>query len=78
MSGLQIVAGLDEGVASMRAGGLRRIYIPGNLSFPKGLASGPGRCVLGTTARFLKVTALTENLHLMEQATLAQLWQTAS
>ena len=40
---MQIVAGLDEGVASMRAGGVRRIYIPGNLSFPKGLASGPGR-----------------------------------
>ena len=40
---MQIVAGLDEGVASMRAGGVRRIYVPGNLSFPKGLASGPGR-----------------------------------
>ena len=43
---VQIVAGLDEGVASMRAGGVRRIYIPGNLSFPKGLASGPGRCAV--------------------------------
>ncbi|CAL5220800.1 g2873 [Coccomyxa viridis] len=39
----QIVAGLDEGIASMKPGGLRRLYIPGNLSFPKGLPSGPGR-----------------------------------
>ncbi|CAL8472004.1 g11546 [Coccomyxa elongata] len=39
----QIVAGLDEGVATMKVGGLRRLYIPGNLSFPKGLPSGPGR-----------------------------------
>ncbi len=40
---VQIVAGLDEGLASMKVGGLRRLYIPGNLSFPKGLPSGPGR-----------------------------------
>jgi len=40
---LQIVAGLDEGIVTMKVGGLRRLYIPGNLSFPKGLASGPGR-----------------------------------
>lgn len=39
----QIVAGLDEGIATMKVGGLRRLYIPGNLSFPKGLPSGPGR-----------------------------------
>ena len=42
---VQIVAGLDEGIASMKVGGLRRLYIPGNLSFPKGLPSGPGRSV---------------------------------
>ncbi len=42
-SAVQIVAGLDEGVATMKVGGLRRLYIPGNLSFPKGLPSGPGR-----------------------------------
>ena len=42
---MQIVAGLVEGLASMKVGGLRRLYIPGNLSFPKGLTSGPGRCV---------------------------------
>ena len=40
---VQVVAGLDEGVATMKTGGLRRIYVPGNLSFPKGLPSGPGR-----------------------------------
>lgn len=39
----QIVAGLDEGVRTMRVGGIRRLYIPGNLAFPKGLPSGPGR-----------------------------------
>ena len=39
----QIVPGLDEGIKSMRAGGLRRVYVPGPLSFPKGLPSGPGR-----------------------------------
>jgi peptidylprolyl isomerase len=39
----QVVAGLDEGLKTMRAGGIRRVYVPGNLSFPKGLPSGPGR-----------------------------------
>ena len=39
----KIVPGLDEGIKSMRAGGLRRVYVPGPLSFPKGLPSGPGR-----------------------------------
>ena len=39
----QIVAGLDEAIASMRVGGLRRVYVPGALAFPKGLPSGPGR-----------------------------------
>ena len=42
---MQIVAGLDEGLLSMKPGGLRRMYIPGQLAYPKGLPSGPGRCV---------------------------------
>ncbi|CAI5984771.1 unnamed protein product [Closterium sp. NIES-64] len=39
----QVVAGLDEGILTMKVGGLRRLYIPGELAFPKGLASAPGR-----------------------------------
>mmetsp|Transcript_31601 Transcript_31601/g.103001 ORF Transcript_31601/g.103001 Transcript_31601/m.103001 type:complete len:219 (-) Transcript_31601:103-759(-) len=38
-----VIAGLDEGLLSMRSGGVRRLYIPGSLAFPKGLASAPGR-----------------------------------
>jgi peptidylprolyl isomerase len=34
---------LDEGILTMRSGGIRRLYIPGELAFPKGLASAPGR-----------------------------------
>ena len=37
------IAGLNEGLKTMKAGGVRRLYIPGNLSFPKGLASAAGR-----------------------------------
>ena len=43
---VQIVAGLDEGLLSMKPGGLRRMYIPGQLAYPKGLPSGPGRYVV--------------------------------
>lgn len=39
----QVVKGLDEGLLSMRPGGLRRLYIPGSLSFPKGLKAAAGR-----------------------------------
>eukprot|EP00899_Mesostigma_viride_P000565 jgi/Mesvir1/10509/Mv15920-RA.1 len=39
----QVVAGLDEGVQTMRVGGKRRLYVPGELAFPKGLSSAPGR-----------------------------------
>ncbi|WVZ91913.1 hypothetical protein U9M48_038024 [Paspalum notatum var. saurae] len=39
----QVIRGLDEGILSMKVGGLRRLYIPGPLAFPKGLTSAPGR-----------------------------------
>jgi peptidylprolyl isomerase len=39
----QVIPGLDEGIKSMKVGGLRRLYIPGDLAFPKGLASAAGR-----------------------------------
>jgi peptidylprolyl isomerase len=34
---------LDEGILGMHSGGLRRLFIPGELAFAKGLASAPGR-----------------------------------
>lgn len=40
---LQVVAGLDEGLLTMATGGVRRLYIPGNLAFPKGLPAGESR-----------------------------------
>lgn len=39
----QVVAGLDEALLTMQTGGVRRLYIPGNLAFPKGLPAAAGR-----------------------------------
>ncbi|GBG00616.1 hypothetical protein Rsub_13342 [Raphidocelis subcapitata] len=39
----QVVAGLDEALTTMRVGGLRRVYVPGPLSFPKPLKAAAGR-----------------------------------
>lgn len=36
----QVVAGLDEGLLTMSVGGLRRIYVPGSLAYPRGLPAG--------------------------------------
>mmetsp|Transcript_16335 Transcript_16335/g.24605 ORF Transcript_16335/g.24605 Transcript_16335/m.24605 type:complete len:230 (-) Transcript_16335:327-1016(-) len=37
-----VIPGLDEGLSTMRSGGVRRLYIPGSLSFPKGVKAKPG------------------------------------
>ncbi|EFN56968.1 hypothetical protein CHLNCDRAFT_21564 [Chlorella variabilis] len=39
----QVVAGLDEGLLTMSVGGLRRIYVPGSLAYPRGLPAAAGR-----------------------------------
>jgi len=36
----QVIKGLDEGILSMKAGGKRRLYIPGEVAFPNGLGAG--------------------------------------
>lgn len=47
----QVVPGLDEGLLTMATGGVRRLYIPGDLAFPKGLPSGELRACLSHCAR---------------------------
>lgn len=37
------IEGLNEGLKTMQPGGVRRLFVPGALAFPKGLPSGPGR-----------------------------------
>ncbi|KAG2438706.1 hypothetical protein HXX76_005252 [Chlamydomonas incerta] len=39
----QVIKGLDDGLLDMKAGGIRRLYIPGDMAFPKGLKAAPGR-----------------------------------
>lgn len=38
-----VIPGLDEGLKTMKSGGIRRLYIPGDLAFPKGLPAAAGR-----------------------------------
>lgn len=42
----QVIPGLDEGILGMKSGGVRRLYIPGPLAFPKGVKAAAGRCAL--------------------------------
>lgn len=39
----QVVPGLDEALTTMRVGGVRRVYVPGSLGFPKSIKAAAGR-----------------------------------
>eukprot|EP00669_Euglena_mutabilis_P008774 TRINITY_DN3771_c0_g1_i1.p3 TRINITY_DN3771_c0_g1~~TRINITY_DN3771_c0_g1_i1.p3 ORF type:complete len:110 (+),score=31.52 TRINITY_DN3771_c0_g1_i1:662-991(+) len=38
-----IVKGLDEGLQTMQTGGIRRLYVPSELSYQSGLKAAPGQ-----------------------------------
>jgi peptidylprolyl isomerase len=38
-----VIPGLDAGLKTMKVGGIRRLYIPGDMAFPKGLSAAAGR-----------------------------------
>lgn len=48
-----VFAGLDEGLRSMHSGGLRRLYVPGDLSVQKRLAAAPGRPAVPANATLI-------------------------
>ena len=38
-----VIDGLDQGIRTMKSGGIRRLYVPGELGFPKGIPAAAGR-----------------------------------
>lgn len=58
-----MVAGLDEALLTMQTGGVRRLYIPGNLAFPKGLPAGELWGFLISSSRKFETIIRTERFH---------------